>query len=356
MKHAQDSAGLVPVLGVFAAECFEVARERGVNATALLSELGLPGDTLELATQFIDLGRLQLLMRQLWQHHPDHALGFVAGLRIPPTAFGSVGAAFMSAANLREGLELIRRYWGLVGRGVVFDHQVAGDRYVMTFRAERPVEPFLARWMVEAGVAASWRALQAALPSACGQVRVHLRCPSRPAHSSPDAPGLTVVHGSPLDQIVLDAGLLEQPFALHSRSGLMAAKRQCDAHLSLRGQNEPLSSRVRTLLGTRGAGFPSLVQAADLLSVSPRTLRRRLAAERACYSELLKEARMLEAVRLLRDPSLSIADIAQRLGYRDDSNFGRAFRRWARHSPTTARRTLSDSQDIASWHSWDAMT
>lgn len=337
-KHMSDK---VPVLGVFAAECLEIARTQGVDVAVLLRGVGLSNNVTQLSDRFIELERLELLMRALWQRLPNEALGFEAGLRIPPTAFGAVGLAFISAANLAEGLQIVQRYWRLVGRGVTLLLHVDGSQCVITLKPERSVAPFLAQWMVEAGVASFWRALQSMLPADQGSVRIHLKRKPPLIGSGGAASEVAVIHGGPLDQLVLDAALLDRPFVLHSPHGLHAALRQCEAHLAARGHDEPLPDRVRALLSRPGVGFPSLDQAADVLGLSPRTFRRRLAERGVRYSDLLQEARMLAAIRLLANPALSIASIAGQLGYQDDSNFGRAFRRWAKRSPTSARELLS---------------
>lgn len=67
-------------------------------------------------------------------------------------------------------------------------------------------------------------------------------------------------------------------------------------------------------------------EVADALCVSPRTLHRRLAAEGVGFSELQAEALRRDALRLLVDRRLSIADVAKRLGYEEPGNFTRAFK------------------------------
>jgi AraC-like DNA-binding protein len=52
----------------------------------------------------------------------------------------------------------------------------------------------------------------------------------------------------------------------------------------------------------------------------------------------LTERRMQIACRLLRDPSISIAEIASRVGYQSPAAFNNAFRRWAGAAPGVFRR------------------
>jgi AraC-like DNA-binding protein len=106
-----------------------------------------------------------------------------------------------------------------------------------------------------------------------------------------------------------------------------------------------LVGRVEELLARRGVklGLPS---AARLLGVSPRTLNRRLEQEGTTYLSLVERLRRAQAEALLRDPELTIAEIAHLLGYEDAANFGRAFRRWSGDSPGRYRRHLQGAVQV----------
>jgi AraC-like DNA-binding protein len=73
--------------------------------------------------------------------------------------------------------------------------------------------------------------------------------------------------------------------------------------------------------------------------LSPRSLRRRLAAENISYRELLDETRRALAEEMLADTRLSVAEIAELLGYAETVSFTHAFRRWTGHGPGHHRRT-----------------
>jgi AraC-like DNA-binding protein len=85
-------------------------------------------------------------------------------------------------------------------------------------------------------------------------------------------------------------------------------------------------------------GSPDIHLAAEMAGTSVRTLQRRLAEFGISYSILAQQARFECAVDLLKDPGLKSLDIAQAAGYRDPSNFARAFRRIAGISPREYRR------------------
>ena len=90
-------------------------------------------------------------------------------------------------------------------------------------------------------------------------------------------------------------------------------------------------------------GCPDIHLAAEMADVSVRTLQRRLAGFGMSYSMLAQQARFESAVDLLKNPGLKSLDIAQAAGYRDPSNFARAFRRIAGVSPREYRLSKRNS-------------
>ena len=84
-------------------------------------------------------------------------------------------------------------------------------------------------------------------------------------------------------------------------------------------------------------GYPSAVQAAELMNISERTLARRLAKRGLTYGELVDEVRFTAAKKLLQKPQVKIGDVAMQVGFQDQSNFARMFRRIAGVSPKEFR-------------------
>lgn len=93
---------------------------------------------------------------------------------------------------------------------------------------------------------------------------------------------------------------------------------------------QALRPRLRAALAQ---GRADLARVASLLGVSERTLQRRLADEDRSFSDLVERFRREEAMRLLCDPALHLAEIAGRLGYTEQTSFTRAFRRWTGTTP-----------------------
>jgi len=80
------------------------------------------------------------------------------------------------------------------------------------------------------------------------------------------------------------------------------------------------------------------------LGLSQRTFARRLSLESLTFSEVLESLRRELAEQYLADPGLSISQIAWILGYRENSAFAHAFRRWTGKTPRRARAQQGSAQ------------
>lgn len=100
---------------------------------------------------------------------------------------------------------------------------------------------------------------------------------------------------------------------------------------------EALVDRLLDLMGTRGARLP-LADAARELHLSSRTLERRLNDRGLRYRDLRQGTHLAEAKRLLGSSSMSVSEIAHRLGYADVSSFTYAFKLRTGLTPSAWRR------------------
>jgi len=85
-------------------------------------------------------------------------------------------------------------------------------------------------------------------------------------------------------------------------------------------------------------GYLSMKFAASLTDSSKRTLARRLADCETSYQAVIDNVRFSKAKRLLEKSDISVADIAWSLGFSDQANFTRMFRRIGGLSPRQFRR------------------
>ncbi len=107
--------------------------------------------------------------------------------------------------------------------------------------------------------------------------------------------------------------------------------REAEAETSLEGA-------LRLLLVEQIAAPPTLNEAAGLLGLSSRSLRRKLAQGGTTYQRVLDSVRLAIAKRLLRESEAPVSSIAYELGFTHPSDFGRAFKKWSGQAPSLYRQ------------------
>lgn len=91
-------------------------------------------------------------------------------------------------------------------------------------------------------------------------------------------------------------------------------------------------------------GPPKIAFFAEIVGRSPRTLQRQLASSGLNYSKLIENTRYKMAAAMLLDREIPVIEIALKVGYQDQSNFGRFFRRNAGLSPRKYRDVVRTEQ------------
>lgn len=99
---------------------------------------------------------------------------------------------------------------------------------------------------------------------------------------------------------------------------------------------------VRQLLGTVA---PDIAAVAELLTIHPRTLQRRLAAEHTSFAAILDEIRRERAQYYLTATSMPMTQITALLGLAEQATLTRCCRRWWGATPTAIRRSGTEAEN-----------
>ncbi len=96
--------------------------------------------------------------------------------------------------------------------------------------------------------------------------------------------------------------------------------------------------------GSLASGDCCIERCAQKLGTSVRTLQTQLADSGLKFSDMLEHQRLEVARSSLEQPHLSLDDIAEMLGYADQSSFGRAFKRWTGLTPRLYRQQVESKR------------
>jgi AraC-like DNA-binding protein len=183
------------------------------------------------------------------------------------------------------------------------------------------------------------RALLPATPG-LGSPRVDLARP-RPGNADrwEELLGLPVRFGTRHSALHVPRPLLELPLRTADENLAVTMR----ALLPIPTANRPsLLIALRAYLRPRLASRQSTSAAARAVGVSRRTLQRQLAEHGLTFRSVLDALKEEQAEHLLSDRSLSMFEVAQRLGFAEQASFTRAFRRWKRMTPLRWRERHSE--------------
>lgn len=114
----------------------------------------------------------------------------------------------------------------------------------------------------------------------------------------------------------------------------------CRGLADVQDMDPALLRRLKTAILAGPRFNASEADIAGELGLSARTLRRRLYELNTSYAGTLARVRFAFARHCLADGRLTIAEVADRVGYTEASNFRVAFKRWANCSPQEFRDSL----------------
>lgn len=103
------------------------------------------------------------------------------------------------------------------------------------------------------------------------------------------------------------------------------------------GQKKFYNIVKRSIVNLVKPEFPTIEQVASHLNVSVRTLQRKLQEDGHTFKELIEELRKEFALSYLKNPDLTISEIAYLLNYSEASAFNRSFKRWTGQTPKNYR-------------------
>ena len=107
------------------------------------------------------------------------------------------------------------------------------------------------------------------------------------------------------------------------------------------GNDFEFAGKLRaTIASYLSDGYPSASFSAELMGCSARTLARKLSAQNLTYGNLVDDLRFNRAKELLQNSDQRIGDIALIVGFLDQGNFNRMFRRMSGMGPKQFRKAM----------------
>lgn len=301
----------------------------------ILASAGIPRSLLVQARGRLTEDQAVAVVQAMWRSTGDELFG-LGSHPLPRGSTRLVGYALISAADLEEALTRLRQSLAAVP-AIPLQIELRDEGAAITLRGSAghsPVPAFIA--IVAVHRLLSWLVRRDLEPLS---IEVALPRPSdpdwisfafdRPLIFDSDQTGLVLSRRSMRLPVSRDATELEE--LLRESPRMLLRRPRYDS---------ALANQVRRILevGALRRAIPDAVEIARRISVSPQTLRRKLAAEGTSVRTLSNEVRRDVAIHRLVDGRESVAALSERLGYSEPSAFSRAFRSWTGSTPQEYRR------------------
>jgi len=324
--------------------------------TTLASVARLIGDTLQRHYQIdpegifsrlrIDSGQFSkpgarlsfVRMGRLWEAAVDATgdpyFGLEVGSRAKPGDFYVLGHAWLASATLHGAFRRLCRYRHVISTAPGVDQLLPHeDGYAFTenFVGVDQLPPRVAR---DGGYAALFGLCDAVTSEPVRPLRVSLTVPEENRTERYDELfGCPITYGSDREIWIYGREAMQTPLTGSVPEVASAIDRIAEQYMASLEEGE-VSTAVRSLLvKLLPSGKSDQETVSARLYRSTSTLQRQLSAEGTSYRDVLESTRKELAEQYLKDGGLSKAEIAFMVGFSDQSNFARAFKRWTGMSP-----------------------
>jgi AraC-like DNA-binding protein len=316
--------------GAYILDFVELTARWKVTPEALLQGLPITVEALADPATRVPLRVCEAIVSRGIELTREPALCVHLGLQMRVSSHGFLGFAAMTANTVREALDLATRYAQVRTSAIGLALHVEGELASVSIEERTPLPPALRELFVLALVIGIWQ-LGEKLTGRPLEGIAEVAFP-RPSYSLPTE---RLRFDRPAHRLVFPSKELDIQLTTADAAAKRLASEQLERELAALSEGA-LVSEIRTQLAREG-GPPTIDEVAKSLRLSPRTLKRRLAELGTTFTQLRDDQRRQRAFLLLDNRSLSISDVAQRLGYTELPNFTRAFRKWTGMTPAAYR-------------------
>lgn len=323
---AATGAALLEVLGTY-----------GCDARAVFARAGLSLDDLYRPGARYPLSATIRLWKEVALATGDPCIGLNVARRFKPQSLHALGLSWIASRTLDDGFNRMVRYARIANSSLEIERIEDGDQIGISSQIggsiERPPENadanlavilVLCRYITHGQFAprkATFRHQEN------GHTETYVEFFGAPVFFSADK-----------DALFFDTEAVREPLPAGNEELANETDRIADRYLATL---EPslVGHKVREILLTLlPAGDADQRTVARRMNRSVSTLQRQLKAEGASYRQLLDETRQQMAVRLVNEREYSLGQITYLLGFADQANFSRAFKRWTGTCPTEYRK------------------
>ena len=308
--------------------------EYGMDPMPIFASAGVPLGAVSSPQQRVPLSKIYKLWELSKEASGDEAIGLKTGKYARPAHFYAFGYSWMASSTLLGGMQRLTRYQQLMSTASIeVKLTETDDSYVLS-----SIFPDASKSPPKEGIDCGMTALLALCDIVAEKeirpLRVELTCPAT-VHPDAyrDALRAPVQFNSEVGSIHFDKDTLNEPLPHGTPDIAKATDKIAEQYIEALDPHKVASQVRRLLIDLLPSGKVDQGMVSSQLHRSTSTLQRQLQAEGLSYRDVLESTQLGLAENYLRDRKYSHAQISYLLGFSEQSNFSRAFKRWTSLSP-----------------------
>lgn len=335
--HMTAAPEPICVSATLLAQMFLYLNTLGVDVDGFLRSLGLQPAEITSPDSYIPVDTYLMIQEEAARLTNDPCFGLHMGEYAEAGSWSILGYLMMNCKTLGEAFEKSGRYARIIGNMIEAKAELhAGFVRVVLFTP--PHTPQMSRHCYEAALSSSVRMMRTLSGVQINPLRVTF---SYPQPESTAEYGRVfccpVLFGQKQTSMDLEWGVARLPVRMANPALLEHFERYAQEFLAEMEQHNAYTRAVtRIILERLDDEKLSLPKVAKEMSLSVRTLQKRLEEEGVVFSDLLNEIRQRLAKKYLRE-NYPVEQITYLLGFSQPSVFRKAFKKWSGLTPRQYR-------------------
>jgi AraC-like DNA-binding protein len=337
-KSQISNSGSYTTLATWAIAVSWALKAEGLNADDIFSTAGLNlSDFEQKPSSRIPIDNMTQLWETAIKATANPAFGLSVTEHVHAVHFKALGMLIMSCENLAQALEKIMAYHALVSDSVQLNLQHTPDKIGFSIRAVEGVN------ISPAAFDAFFSVIVKFCRGMVGNGDLVAQLDLIRSEPKSVAPWLAFfdaeINFNQDDNCLwLYRSFLEKTSLHFDEKVQQMNENAVQDYLQDMNANNWVDKCKKHLIIDLNEESPSLTKVAEKLNVSERTLARNLRAEGFSFNQILQQKKQDLACYYLIETDESMTSIALNLGFKDASNFNRAFQRWYQTTPSEFRR------------------
>ena len=308
-----------------------------IDSRTLLQQVGIHTDLLQDPNGRIPTSQITQLWALAVKASGDESIGLKVANFVQPTSFNALSFSLLVSESLADAWVRIKRYYEIISN--VLEMEIVEGELESALCFNRLPGKDYAPEAIDAFMATSYLMPLQVSHGLVRPIRLELER-SPPSDTTPFQSlfSCPINFNSSGNRIYFSCEALNTPFPSANRELAIRNDAAIEEYLN-RLSNKSFSSKVaKEIVVAMSLGNPDREAIAKLFHMSSRNLQRKLKLENTTFSEQINLIRKRLALTYILDSDLAIIEISFRLGFKDPSNFTRAFKRWYKQSPLQYRK------------------